>query len=366
MVKKRPDPSLKGKKPVNAAPGRKNVPIRRNPGHIKNRLKRSEVYGKYLQQKRQQKLTARREAALGEDVSIKKAPKTIDSTREVEATLVNDEDKEIIDDEMDDEFAQYFTAQETPKVLITTRPRPSQQLFYFIADLQTLIPGLHFYPRQSFSVHEICTFAANRDFTHVMILSEKQKVCNGLLVTHVRRHEGVGIAGPTAYFKVSHVVTRKKLPRHGAPTSHTAELNVHGFCTRLGRRIGRVLASLFPSTPQFEGRQVVTLHNQRDYIFVRQHRYIFDHNEKIHARLQQQAEATAKKKEADGTKAADGTKTESIPKYAVKTRLQELGPRFTLKLRWLQAGGLCDGAVSEYEWYHKRHEMDTSRRKFHL
>ncbi|QSS65951.1 RNA processing factor [Histoplasma capsulatum] len=33
--------------------------------------------------------------------------------------------------------------------------------------------------------------------------------------------------------------------------------------------------SLFPPQPELEGRQVVTLHNQRDYIFVRRHRYVF-------------------------------------------------------------------------------------------
>jgi ribosome production factor 1 len=27
--------------------------------------------------------------------------------------------------------------------------------------------------------------------------------------------------------------------------------------------------------PELEGRQVLTLHNQRDYIFVRRHRYVF-------------------------------------------------------------------------------------------
>ena len=45
--------------------------------------------------------------------------------------------------------------------------------------------------------------------------------------------------------------------------------------------------------------------------------------------------------------------------------LQELGPRFTLKLRSLQKGTF-DSKYGEYEWIHKRHEMDSSRRKFHL
>jgi ribosome production factor 1 len=77
----------------------------------------------------------------------------------------------------------------------------------------------------------------------------------------------------------------------------------------------------------FKGRRVVTFHNQRDFVFVRQHRYIFD---------------TAK-----------------------DARVQEVGPRFTLKLKSLQVGTF-DTHHGEYEWVLKRKEMETSRRKFVL
>ena len=56
----------------------------------------------------------------------------------------------------------------------------------------------------------------------------------------------------------------------------------------------------FPPLPEFQGRQVVTLHNQRDFLFFRRHRYAFRSTEKV--------------------------------------ALQEIGPRFTLKLRWLKKG----------------------------
>ncbi len=79
-----------------------------------------------------------------------------------------------------------------------------------------------------------------------------------------------------------------------------------------------------------EGRQVVTFHNQRDFIFVRHHRYVY-------------------RKEKD----------------KMRARLQELGPRFTLKLRWLQ-NGTFDTETGEYEWIYRRKTLDTSRRKFNL
>jgi ribosome production factor 1 len=351
---KKTDASLKGKKPVNTA--KRDVQVNRNPSHINNKLKRSEMYGKYVQQKKTMKKESRiqREkeaAALGDEaVTKKQTPKTIDNTRELETTMVLD-DPQVAADEAEDEFAPYFDG-EKPKVLITTRPRPSQALFHFIADLQKLIPALHFYPRKSYSLKEICTFAANREFTHLIVLSEKTKVCNGMTISHLRLHDGVGTAGPTAFFKVSNVVTSKSIPNHGASTSHIPELNLHGFGTRLGHRVGRLLGSLFPHDAQFQGRQVVTFHNQRDYLFVRHHRYIFK-------------EDAEKMKQTEPPKPVAGATEPAIPLPPVKTRLQELGPRFTLKLRWLQEGTF-DTQFGEYEWIHKRKEMDSTRRKFHL
>jgi len=348
---------------------------RRNPSHISNRLKRSEMYGKYLVQKRAVKKEARlkrlKEAEeLGEDVDVPSTNKTrtIDNTREADVTIVDPGDDEVRQDENDDEFAQYFAGDVEAKVLITTRPRPSGQIFHFIADLQKLIPKLHFYPRQSYSVKEICQFARNRNFTHLIVLSEKSKKCNGMTISHLKSHpdELVGSnGGPTAFFKLSNVVTSRDVPNHGAATSHTPELHLHGFATRLGHRIGRLFASMFPITkPQFVGRQVVTFHNQRDFVFVRHHRYIFEESKKkmMDQKKKQQAERAAAAAAHGNNQGSDdpATKLDHID-----ARLQELGPRFTLKLRWIQ-DGTFDTRFGEYEWIHKRKEMDTTRRRFHL
>ena len=58
MGKKLADASLKGKKPINtanAALKSKQTMITRNPSHITNKIKRSEMYGKYLATKRIEK-----------------------------------------------------------------------------------------------------------------------------------------------------------------------------------------------------------------------------------------------------------------------------------------------------------------------
>lgn len=56
---------------------------------------------------------------------------------------------------------------------------------------------------------------------------------------------------------------------HGRAARAKPELVLNNFDTRLGHRLGRMLASLFHQDPAFKSRQVATFHNQRDYIFFR-------------------------------------------------------------------------------------------------
>jgi len=122
----------------------------RNPGNIKNRFKRSEVYAAYLKEKKRLKkdLKTKRNKeveALGEDAVVKKATpvqRTLDNTRETEDSMVVPGDEEVIEDEMGDEFSKYFAGDARAKIMITTRPRPSDKLFRFIGDLMTLIPNM--------------------------------------------------------------------------------------------------------------------------------------------------------------------------------------------------------------------------------
>ncbi|PSN40858.1 putative ribosome production factor 1 [Blattella germanica] len=96
-------------------------------------------------------------------------------------------------------------------------------------------------------------------------------------------------------------------------SEHRPEVILNNFSTHLGNTVARMLAALFHYDPEFKGRRAVTFHNQR------------------------------------------------------KVKLRELGPRFTLKLRSLQRGTF-DSKTGEYEWIitDKRHDMETSRRRFYL
>ncbi|XP_023675704.1 ribosome production factor 1 [Paramormyrops kingsleyae] len=293
---------------------------------IKNKQRRHIMFMKFKQEKRKAKMALKKKIkkqreALGDKAPPKPVPKTIENQRIYDETTVDPEDEEVAFDEGTDEFSAYFNRLTNPKVLITTSDRPRGRTVRFCEQLGTIIPNAHVYYRRGLALKKIIPQCIARDFSYLMVINEDRKVPNGLVLCHLPD-------GPTAHFKVSNVRLRKELKRRGKdPTDHSPEVILNNFTTRLGHSLGRMFAALFPHDPQFVGRQVATFHNQRDFIFFRFHRYIF-RNEK-------------------------------------KVGIQELGPRFTLKLRSLQKGTF-DSKFGEYEWVHKRHEMDSSRRKFHL
>lgn len=232
-----------------------------------------------------------------------------------------------------------------PKVLITTGLRST--LHEEAELLCTLFPNSNYVPRSShryghkYSLREISKFAANRDYTAVVLLHEDQKKPSGISVVHLP-------AGPTLTFSITpgSWMTGKKLPGHGNPTNHWPELLLNGFSTPLGVLTARVFTSLFPVRPEFEGRQVVCFHNQRDFIFVRRHRYMFRESEKSVA-------------DEDGKPMA-GVE-------GVRAGLQELGPRFTMKLRRVDKGVGWAGSEGEdaVQWAWKA-KMEKDRKRFNL
>ena len=66
---------------------------------------------------------------MGEEAPQKEAPRTIESTREYDPTMVAEEDEEVEHDEAHDEFAAYFNRETTPKVLVTVSPNAKKVEF---------------------------------------------------------------------------------------------------------------------------------------------------------------------------------------------------------------------------------------------
>lgn len=233
-----------------------------------------------------------------------------------------------------------------PKILVTTSLNSTLHGEAHI--LTTLFPNSNYVPRSShryghkYSLREICKFSAERGYTAVILMKEDQKKPTGLSVVHLP-------LGPTFHFTISNWIEGKKLPGHGNPTNHFPELLLNNFKTPLGLLTAKLFQTMFPPRPEFEGRQVTALHNQRDYIFVRRFRYVF------------RDKRATEKSVAD----ADGNALKGVE--GIRAGMQELGPRFTLKLRRVdkgvgRAGSEGDDAI-QWEWKSK---MEKDRKRFNL
>ncbi|KAI8866166.1 Brix-domain-containing protein [Ramicandelaber brevisporus] len=308
------------------------------PSQIKNKHKREEVYlrmkkaqGKVKRERRAELRKVERDNPELKEQRLKEnVPATLENTREYDATVVGvdedgdgqggGEDAEVVADEAEDELASYFVDGVAPKVVVTTSPKAHAESVKFAMELSDMIPTADYVRRGNQNdLKKIVQYCINREYTDLMVIKEDHGEPTALTLIHLPN-------GPTAHFRLTSVVRGKEIEGHARATEHNPELILNGFSTRLGRTVARMFAALFPQVPEFQGRQSATFHNQRDFIFFRRHRYVFKNGKKVD--------------------------------------LQEIGPRFTLKLKWLQRGTF-DPKNGEYEWKFKQ-ELETSKRRFFL
>ncbi|SCU82111.1 LANO_0B05138g1_1 [Lachancea nothofagi CBS 11611] len=286
---------------------------------VRNKMKRQQLFADIKDQKNKERHNMRksrakeeREAPEMKDKRLKEnVTNTIDSLRVYDETIEQGAEGE------ESDFSQFFNnGSEPPKILLTTNVNAKKNAYEFANVLIEVLPNVTFVKRKfGYKLKEIVEFCGNRNYTDLVIINEDKKKVTGLTFIHLPE-------GPTFYFKISSYVDVQKIVGHGRATSHIPELILNNFSTSLGKTVGKLFQSIFPQNPDFEGRQVITLHNQRDYIFFRRHRYVFRNEEKI--------------------------------------GLQELGPQFTMKLQRLQ-----HGIKEETEWEHST-DMDKEKKKFYL
>lgn len=289
---------------------------------VGNKMKRQALFADLKDEKNKERHKMRRTRAKEErenpDLKQKRlsenVPQTIESMRVFDETINHSVEED--EDDLMKSFNNNLTKGTPPKIFLTTNVNAKKCAYEFANVLIEILPNVTFVKRKfGYKLKEIADMCIKRDFTDMVIINEDKKKVTGLTFMHLPE-------GPTFYFKISSYLEVQKILGHGKPTSHVPELILNNFQTRLGKTVGKLFQSIFPQEPDFEGRQVITLHNQRDFIFFRRHRYIFKENERV--------------------------------------GLQELGPQFTLKLRRLQRG-----LREETEWEHKP-EMDKEKKKFNL
>lgn len=129
----------------------------------------------------------------------------------------------------------------TPKVLLTTSLNSTlhseAELFCALFPNSTYIRRTNHRYGHKYSLREISRFAANREYTAVVMLREDQKQITGLTIVHLP-------SGPTFTFSVTNFTEGSKLPGHGNPTNHYPELLLNNFKTPLGLLTAKLFQTL--------------------------------------------------------------------------------------------------------------------------
>ncbi|KAI2642909.1 Brix-domain-containing protein [Xylaria nigripes] len=233
-----------------------------------------------------------------------------------------------------------------PKILITTGL--DSTLHDVARTFEGIIPNSKYVRRSAhkyahkYSVREISKFAESRGFSSLLVIREDNKKPTGLDI--------IDIPSKIAFhFTISSWVEGRKLPGHGNATNHYPELLLNNFSTPLGLVTAKVLQSLFPATPELSGRQCVMFHSSRDYIFFRRHRYVI----------------RDKKPTEKSVVGADGKEMRGVEN--IRAGLQELGPRFTLKLRRIDKGiGRAGSDPADPVHWQWKAKMEKDRKRFNL
>jgi U3 small nucleolar ribonucleoprotein protein IMP4 len=143
-------------------------------------------------------------------------------------------------------------------------------------------------------------------FTDIVVVHEHRGEPDGLVVCHLP-------FGPTAYFGLLNCVARHDIKDTELGTMSEAypHLVLEGFTSTLGARVRNILKFLFP-VPKDDGKRVITLANQADFISFRHH--VFEK-----------------------------------PRGAKSVVLKEVGPRFEMRLYQIKLGTM-EQQEAETEW----------------
>jgi ribosome production factor 1 len=107
--------------------------------------------------------------------------------------------------------------------------------------------------------------AIKRDYTHVLRLQEFQNEPYAMDICMLPE-------GPTVSFRIRKYIPCKDIYNRGVPILTQPEMIFKNFTTSFGKRVERFFNSMFPPQPKLKDRTIISMINQRDFIFFRHHR----------------------------------------------------------------------------------------------
>ncbi|XP_035677141.1 U3 small nucleolar ribonucleoprotein protein IMP4-like [Branchiostoma floridae] len=281
------------------------------------RLRREYLYRKSIEDKEKtiQERKQRLKRALDENKPIPTELRK--DVKELEKALQYDDlGAEAEQDHMDDEYR--WAGVEDPKVMLTTSRDPSSRLKQFAKEMRLVFPNAQRLNRGHYELEQLVEACRANDVTDFIILTEHRGEPDGIIISHLPY-------GPTAYFTLMNTVMRHDIPNIGTMSEQYPHLIFNNFSSKLGERVKSILKYLFP-VPKEDSRRVMTFANQDDFISFRHHTY----------------------------KKTDHRNIE----------LQEVGPRFEMRLYSIKLGTLDQVAAADTEWQLRPYMNTAKKRKF--
>ncbi|XP_066948676.1 U3 small nucleolar ribonucleoprotein protein IMP4 isoform X1 [Macrobrachium rosenbergii] len=217
----------------------------------------------------------------------------------------------------DDEYR--WAGVEDPKIVITTSHDPSAKLKQFAKEMKLLFPNSQRMNRGKYENKQLIEACRANQVTDFIVLHETRGRPDAMVISHLP-------CGPTAYFTLADVVMRHDIPDIGTMSEQYPHLIFQNFKSSLGVRTSNILKYLFP-VPKEDSTRVVSFINWDDWILFRQHTY----------------------------KKIDGGKDYS---------LQEIGPRFSMKLYRIILGTLDEEGAADTEFVLKPYMNTAKKRKY--
>lgn len=278
------------------------------------RLRREYIYRKSIENK--ERLIAEKKEKIKNAIDENKVIPT--DLREEALSLQksldwDDEGGEGVTSHIDDEYR--WAGVEDPKIVVTTSRDPSSKLKQFAKEIKLIFPNSQRMNRGNYEIKQIVEACRANDVTDFIIVHETRGTPDGLVISHLP-------FGPTAYFTLLNTVMRHDIPEIGTMSEAYPHLIFHNFKSRVGKRIMNILKYLFP-VPKPDSHRVITFANQDDYISFRHHTY-----KKINKEIE----------------------------------LEEVGPRFELKLYEIKLGTIDEEKVADVEWA-LRPYMNTAKKR---
>lgn len=223
----------------------------------------------------------------------------------------------IFEDQTSSRDDEYLSAGvKDPKIFITTSRAPSNRLMKFAKELKLILPNAQRLNRGNHQMAELVNACRQNEATDLVIVHETMGEPDGLIVSHFPH-------GPTAYFGLYNVILRHDIEEKETMSLAYPHLIFHNLSSKLGERVQNILKYLFP-VPKDESKRVITFANEQDFISFRHHNYKRAH------------------KQVD---------------------LEELGPRFEMKLYQIKLGTVEMKEASN-EWVLRPYMNTASKRLF--